>query len=113
MIACCANLLVNIHNGEHYGGGCVMGWLPIAPELVKEGRKTGYANFKHVIWHKAFYKLLEKVAELSKVGYLHECYNNVLWWLFPVILILSANYEELYVPVCLQLDSTYMVFSVV
>ncbi|KAI6004888.1 hypothetical protein EDD15DRAFT_2137659, partial [Pisolithus albus] len=53
-----------------------------------------YVNFKHVIWHKAFYKLLEKVAELPKVGYLHECYNNILQWLFPVIVILSANYED-------------------
>ncbi|KAI6095810.1 hypothetical protein F5141DRAFT_1068060 [Pisolithus sp. B1] len=76
------------YNGDHW-------WDIQAPELAKEERKTGYANFKCVIWHKAFYKLLEKVAELSTVGYLHECYDNVLWWLFPVILILSADYEEL------------------
>ncbi|KAI6102268.1 hypothetical protein F5141DRAFT_1065743 [Pisolithus sp. B1] len=76
-----------------YNGDC---WWDIqAPELAKEERKTGYANFKGVIWHKAFYKLLKKVAELSKVGYLHECYDNVLQWHFPVILILSADYEEL------------------
>ncbi|KAI6145632.1 hypothetical protein BKA82DRAFT_24361 [Pisolithus tinctorius] len=74
-------------------GNC---WWDIqVPELAGEERKIGYVNFKHVIWHEAFYKLLEKVAELSKVGYLHECYNNIHQWLFPVILILSADYEEL------------------
>ncbi|KAI6155453.1 hypothetical protein BKA82DRAFT_4326665 [Pisolithus tinctorius] len=91
----CANLPVHVHNGEQYGGGCVVGWLPIVPELAKEEGKTGYTNFKHVIWHTAFFQLLEKVAELSKVGYLHECYDKVLHWLFPLVLILSANYEEL------------------
>ncbi|KAI6142192.1 hypothetical protein BKA82DRAFT_4331531 [Pisolithus tinctorius] len=85
VVARCANLPVHIHNG----------WLPIVPKLASEERKTSYVNFKRVIWHEAFYKLLEKVAELSKVGYLHECYDNIRWWLFPVILILSADYEEL------------------
>ncbi|KAI6140894.1 hypothetical protein BKA82DRAFT_30907 [Pisolithus tinctorius] len=91
----CANLPVHVHNGEQYGSGCVVGWLPIVPELAKEEGKTGYANFKCVIWHTAFFQLLEKVAELSKVGYLHECYDKVLCWLFPLVLILSADYEEL------------------
>ncbi|KAI5982651.1 hypothetical protein EDD15DRAFT_2377451 [Pisolithus albus] len=95
VIVRCTNLPVHIRNGDRYGGGCVVGWLPIVPELAKEESKTGYVNFKHVIWHEAFLKLLEKVAELSKVGYLHECYDGVLRWLFPLILILSADYEEL------------------
>ncbi|KIN99482.1 hypothetical protein M404DRAFT_30342 [Pisolithus tinctorius Marx 270] len=94
MVVRCANLPVHIRNGERYGGGCVVGWLPIVPELASEERKTSYVNFKRVVWHEAFYKLLEKVAELSKVGYLHECYDNIRRWLFPVILILSADYER-------------------
>ncbi|KAI5985802.1 hypothetical protein EDC04DRAFT_2873644 [Pisolithus marmoratus] len=98
VVAHCANLPVHIRNGEQYGGGCIVGWLPIVPELAQEERKTSYANFKHAVWHEAFFKLLEKVAELSKVGYLYECYDKVLWWLFPVILILSADYEELCCP---------------
>ncbi|KAI5991656.1 hypothetical protein EDC04DRAFT_2613855 [Pisolithus marmoratus] len=36
------------------------------PEVAKEERKTGYANLKCAVWHEAFSKLLEKVAELSK-----------------------------------------------
>ncbi|KAI6001643.1 hypothetical protein F5J12DRAFT_906480 [Pisolithus orientalis] len=95
VIVCCANLPVHVHNGEQYGSGCVIGWLPIVPELAKEEGKTGYTNFKRVIWHTAFFQLLKKVVELSKVGYLHECYNKVLHWLFPLVLILSADYEEL------------------
>ncbi|KAI6024318.1 hypothetical protein EDC04DRAFT_3092449 [Pisolithus marmoratus] len=70
------------------------------PELAQEERKTGYANFKRAVWHEAFFKLLEKVTELSKVGYLYECYDKVLRWLFPIILILSADYEELYALLC-------------
>ncbi|KAI5992569.1 hypothetical protein F5J12DRAFT_907373 [Pisolithus orientalis] len=95
VVAHCANLPVHVRNGEQYGSGCIVGWLLIVPELAKEEGKTGYANFKCVIWHTAFFQLLEKVAELSKVGYLHECYDKVLCWLFPLVLILSANYEEL------------------
>ncbi|KAI5988874.1 hypothetical protein F5J12DRAFT_898070 [Pisolithus orientalis] len=95
VVAHCTNLPVHVCNGERYGGGCVVGWLPIVPELAKEEGKTGYTNFKRVIWHTAFFQLLEKVAELSKVGYLHECYDKVLHWLFPLVLILSADYEEL------------------
>ncbi|KAI6142195.1 hypothetical protein BKA82DRAFT_4331533 [Pisolithus tinctorius] len=74
VVARCANLPVHVHNEEG---------------------KTGYTNFKRVVWHTAFFQLLEKVAELSKVGYLHECYDKVLRWLFPLVLILSADYEEL------------------
>ncbi|KIJ09545.1 hypothetical protein PAXINDRAFT_157859 [Paxillus involutus ATCC 200175] len=29
VVARCANLPVDIRNGERYGGGCVVGWLPI------------------------------------------------------------------------------------
>ncbi|KAI5987144.1 hypothetical protein F5J12DRAFT_916092 [Pisolithus orientalis] len=102
VIAHCVNLPVHVRNGEQYGGGCIVGWLPIVPELAKEEGKTGYTNFKRVIWHTAFFQLLEKVVELSKVGYLHECYNKVLCWLFPLVLILSANYEELCVMTLIQ-----------
>ncbi|KAI6000201.1 hypothetical protein F5J12DRAFT_784505 [Pisolithus orientalis] len=94
------------HDGERYECFYMEPWtgnhwwdiqfmFAMVPELAKEEGKTGYTNFKHVVWHTAFFQLLEKVAELSKVGYLHECYDKVLCWLFPLVLILSANYEEL------------------
>ncbi|KIK14665.1 hypothetical protein PISMIDRAFT_116623 [Pisolithus microcarpus 441] len=99
----CANLPTNIRNGERYGGGCVVGWLPIVPfinimqvpESAKEEGKTGYTNYKRVIWHEAFHFILDGLAELSKLGYKYECYDKIMRWLFPSILILSADYEEL------------------
>ncbi|KAI6041932.1 hypothetical protein EDC04DRAFT_2601243 [Pisolithus marmoratus] len=63
MVVHCANLPIHIHNGEQYGGRWIVGWLLIVPELVKEERKTSYVNFKHMVWHKAFFKLLEKLCD--------------------------------------------------
>ncbi|KAI6005210.1 hypothetical protein F5J12DRAFT_905946 [Pisolithus orientalis] len=85
---------LNIRNGERFGGGCVIGWLPIVPESAKEEGKTSYTNYKHIIWHEAFLCIIDRLAELSKLGYKYECYDKITWQLFPLILILSADYEE-------------------
>ncbi|KAI6107235.1 hypothetical protein EV401DRAFT_2060073 [Pisolithus croceorrhizus] len=124
VIAQCGNLPINIRNGERYGGGCIVGWLPIVPESAKEEGKTGYTNYKRIIWHEAFHFILNEVAELSKIGYKYECYDKITQWLFPLILILSADYEELCMgkwpcPVCLvpietlsQLSKTFLMCTV-
>ncbi|KAG1851702.1 hypothetical protein F4604DRAFT_1883568 [Suillus subluteus] len=90
----CANLPIHIRNGETFGGGRVVGWLPIVPEDAGEEGQLGYTTLKRVVWHELFFKLLEHAAQYSKTGYLHKCHNDVLRWLFPIILILSADYEE-------------------
>ncbi|KIK98401.1 hypothetical protein PAXRUDRAFT_9570 [Paxillus rubicundulus Ve08.2h10] len=90
----CANLPVDIRNGKGLGGGCVVGWLPIVPEDAEEEGKLGYTNLKRVVWHESFVKLLEAVALYSQTGYAHTCYDQLMCWLFPLILILSADYEE-------------------
>ncbi|KAG1811595.1 hypothetical protein EV424DRAFT_1327573 [Suillus variegatus] len=90
----CANLPVDIRNGEGFGGGRVVGWLPIVPEDAAEEGKLGYTTLKRVVWHEGFFKLLEHAAQHSKTGYSHKGYNGIPRWLFPVILILSADYEE-------------------
>ncbi|KAG1861808.1 hypothetical protein DFJ58DRAFT_715411 [Suillus subalutaceus] len=90
----CANLPTHIRNGEAFGGGRIVGWLPIVPEDAGEESKLGYTTLKHVVWHELFKKLLEHAAQYSKTGYSHKCHNDILQWLFPVILILSADYEE-------------------
>ncbi|KAG1830270.1 hypothetical protein DFJ58DRAFT_737038 [Suillus subalutaceus] len=74
-----------IRNGEGIGGGRVVGWLPIlqVSEDADEEGKPGFVNLKRVVWHEAFLKLLELVAILK-----------IARWLFPIILILSADYEE-------------------
>ncbi|KAI6138576.1 hypothetical protein BKA82DRAFT_4020305 [Pisolithus tinctorius] len=68
--------------------------VTIVPESTKEEGKTGYTNYKHVIWHEAFLCIIDRLAELSKLGYKYECYDKITRWLFPLILILSADYEE-------------------
>lgn len=65
------------------------------PEPAKDEGKLMYTNYKHVIWHEAFLRILDKLAELSNVGYRHKCYDEIVRWLFPIILILSADYKEL------------------
>ncbi|KAG1882178.1 hypothetical protein F4604DRAFT_1879586 [Suillus subluteus] len=94
VIVRCANLLVGIWNGEGIGGGCVVGWLPIIPKDADEGGKPGFVNLKHVIWHESFLKLLELVVQYLKTGYSHQCFDKIIRWLFPILLILSADYEE-------------------
>jgi hypothetical protein len=64
------------------------------PEDAGEEGKLGYTTLKRVVWHESFLKLLEHAAQYSKTGYLRKCHNDILRWLFPVILILSADYEE-------------------
>ncbi|KAG2074347.1 hypothetical protein BDR04DRAFT_976913, partial [Suillus decipiens] len=90
----CANLPVHIRNGEGFGGGRIVGWLPIVPEDAGEEGKLGYTTLKRVVWHESFLKLLEHAAQYSKTRYLCKCHNDILRWLFPVILILFADYEE-------------------
>ena len=51
-------------------------------------------NLKRVVWHESFIKFLEDVTELSRTGYEHTCYDTVCRSLFPVVLILSGDYEE-------------------
>ncbi|KAG2132824.1 uncharacterized protein EDB93DRAFT_1242892 [Suillus bovinus] len=90
----CANLPVDIRNGEGIGGGRVVGWLPIIEEEASEHGKPGFINFKRVVWHESFVKILLNLEQYSKTGYLYMCYDKIMRWLFPVILILSADYEE-------------------
>ncbi|KAG1730467.1 hypothetical protein EDB19DRAFT_1897064 [Suillus lakei] len=74
----CTNLPSHIQNGEGFGGGRVVGWLPIVPEDAGKEDKLGYMNLKRVVWHKLFFKLLELATQYSKTGYSHKCHNNIL-----------------------------------
>ncbi|KAG2338644.1 hypothetical protein BDR05DRAFT_893244, partial [Suillus weaverae] len=85
----------------------VVGWLPIVSKDTDKEGKPEFVNLEHVIWHKAFLKLLELVMQYSKSGYSHNCYDKIMCWLFPILLIFSADYEEQYVLysyTCLQSD---------
>ncbi|KAG1744080.1 uncharacterized protein EDB91DRAFT_1236611 [Suillus paluster] len=94
VIAPCGNLPVNIRNVNGPGGGRLVGWLPIVPEDSDEDGKLSYTNLKHVVWHELFSILLATIMVLSATGFAHECYDGTQCWLFPLILILSADYKE-------------------
>ncbi|KIJ98243.1 hypothetical protein K443DRAFT_133505 [Laccaria amethystina LaAM-08-1] len=94
VIAKIANLPSEISNGQGLGGGSVVGWLPIVEDDEGEKGKKGYVDFKRVIWHESFRILLESIQEYSKVGCWVECGDGVQRHLFPMVFILSADYEE-------------------
>ncbi|KAG1840639.1 hypothetical protein F4604DRAFT_1598758 [Suillus subluteus] len=95
IIARIANLPVHIRNNNTaLGGGRVVGWLPIIVENQEHAKKKNYVDFKNAVWHTSFYQLLASVAQHSNTGYWFECGDGIKRRLWPVILILSADYEE-------------------
>lgn len=62
-----------------------------------ETGKPGFVNHKQAVWHSCFLKFLESIIMHSKTGCIHSCADRIEWWLFPLVLILSADYEEQYV----------------
>ncbi|KAF8195254.1 hypothetical protein K438DRAFT_1906569 [Mycena galopus ATCC 62051] len=94
VIARLANMVVSIRNSSDWGGGQIVGWLPVVDEDPAETKKPGYVNFKNAVWHEAFYKLLETIVAASKTGHATECGDGMLRILYPMILILAADYEE-------------------
>ncbi|KAF9231017.1 hypothetical protein BU15DRAFT_68692 [Melanogaster broomeanus] len=94
VIARCGNLPVGIRNGNGIGGGRLVGWLPIVAEDADESGKLSFTNLKRVVWHESFLKLLDSIILLSKTGFSHSCFDEIVRWLYPIILILSADYEE-------------------
>ncbi|KAI6011002.1 hypothetical protein BKA83DRAFT_4467353 [Pisolithus microcarpus] len=96
VIAHLTNLPVSIQNGEGIGGGHVIGWLPIicVKETKEHSGKTWFANFKNVVWHKSFRKLLQMIEKESQAGCWVNCWDGIPCCFFPTVLILSADYEE-------------------
>ncbi|KZP08238.1 hypothetical protein FIBSPDRAFT_761746, partial [Athelia psychrophila] len=53
-----------------------------------------FVNHKNAVWHTAFLEFLDDAKMQSKARLWHICADNALHRLFPIILILSADYEE-------------------
>ncbi|KAG2031965.1 hypothetical protein BDR03DRAFT_936177 [Suillus americanus] len=94
VIVQCANLPVGIRNGEGFGGGRLVGWLPIVEEDRQYSGTQSFVNFKNVVWHKLFKCLLKSLALLSKTGFWVKCWDGIERLFYLLILILSADYEE-------------------
>ncbi|KAK7001923.1 hypothetical protein R3P38DRAFT_2540149 [Favolaschia claudopus] len=74
------------------GGGQIVGHQPVVKDDAKQNKK--HTDFKNVVWHTAFRKLLESLVHHAKLGSWTKCGDDILRWLFPVLLILAADYEE-------------------
>ena len=64
------------------------------PEDADKSRKKRFVDFKRVVWHKALKKILESLERWAESGYYHEISEDLGRWLYPIILILSADFEE-------------------
>ena len=64
------------------------------PEDKNESGKKPFADFKRAVWHQAFKILLEFIFQHSKTGCSVFCGDEIERLIVPLILILSADYEE-------------------
>ncbi|KAG2356490.1 hypothetical protein BDR07DRAFT_1453395 [Suillus spraguei] len=94
VIAQCANLHVGICNGEVFGGGHLVGWFSIVEEEKQYSGTQSFVNFKNVIWHESFKCLPKSLTPLLKTSFCIKCWDGIEHLFYPLILILSANYEE-------------------
>ncbi|KAF8971925.1 hypothetical protein BDZ97DRAFT_1901552 [Flammula alnicola] len=94
VLARCANLPVELRNGKGVAGGRLVGWLPIVKEDAGETGKRSFVNLKRIVWHDGFKEILKSIVEYAKTGIWQNCADGIRRWLFPIILILSADYEE-------------------
>ena len=72
---------------------------PTSPlKQIKETKadkgRTGWADFKQVVWHESFYKLVESIEAYSVTGCWVACGDGINRHIYPLILILAADYEE-------------------
>ncbi|KAJ6542460.1 hypothetical protein DFH09DRAFT_1249393 [Mycena vulgaris] len=94
VVARVANIPIAIRNSTRFGGGQLVGHQPIVKDDPQENGKPAFSNFKNIVWHIAFSKLLESLVHPSKVGNWTKCGDEIIRWLWPMILILAADYEE-------------------
>ncbi|KAK0478086.1 hypothetical protein EDD18DRAFT_1114205 [Armillaria luteobubalina] len=95
VIACIANLPDTIQNGKDWGGGTVVGWLPVVEDDPKHKGKPSWINFKRVVWHESFRKIIKSIEDYSYAGYAFNLpHSGCIVVIYPFILILCADYEE-------------------
>jgi hypothetical protein len=60
-----------------------------------ESGKTRFVNFKNAVYHEAFKVFLQKITQHSHIGSNTKCGDGTFRVLWPFVLMLSADYEEL------------------
>ncbi|TFK18308.1 hypothetical protein FA15DRAFT_603515, partial [Coprinopsis marcescibilis] len=90
----CGNLPAEVRNGEGIAGGRLVGWLPIVPEDADKTGTRKFADFKRIVWHTAFEKMLQSMVQYTESGFFFQCGDNIERCVFPLVMILSADYEE-------------------
>ena len=75
---------------------CALFILKVPGDSENEGKLT-WTNLKRVVWHESFLKILDSIIQLSKVGFAYKTFEGIMRLLYPIILILSADYEEQFV----------------
>ncbi|KDQ57149.1 hypothetical protein JAAARDRAFT_47794 [Jaapia argillacea MUCL 33604] len=95
VVAQCANLPSTICNSEGFGGGRLVGWLPILGEEAGSHRKKTWTNHRREVWHTAFSHIISSLVPLSETGYWFKCgHIEVPQHFFPSIYVMSLDYEE-------------------
>ncbi|GJE85102.1 Plavaka transposase-domain containing protein [Phanerochaete sordida] len=94
VVARIANLSDDVRNGTGFGGGRVVGFLPLVKDHPKHHKKTSWVNHKNEVWHTAMSFILQSIETKSQTGVSIVCGDKKIRNLFPFIHILSADYEE-------------------
>ena len=63
-------------------------------EDEREERKKGFTNHKRAVWHEAFRIVLQSIKRYAKTGYKCQCGDGIIRILYPIVLMLVADYEE-------------------
>lgn len=63
-------------------------------ETAGEKEKADWVDFKRVVWHASFWKLVESIENPSFTGFWVRCGDGIERHVFPLILILATDYEE-------------------
>lgn len=67
--------------------------VQVKEDASREGNLQ-FVDFKRIVWHESFEKLLDSIKEHSKTGFAVNCGDTMERLLFPFVVILSADYEE-------------------
>ncbi|KAL0057494.1 hypothetical protein AAF712_015864 [Marasmius tenuissimus] len=91
VMATIGNLPADIRNSTGVGGGRIVGWQPVES---KHSSKKFFVDFKFIVWHVAFAKIIESVIVMSEPGIRWKCGDGVTRLIYFILLALSADYEE-------------------